>query len=210
MSKSAKAKVDEQLAGESHQLQEQKIHKTHAVMEVQVNWAEKVRTKQKQGQLCLNRAWQVATIWSDAEWQSAIKHFECEIQQVTPVKCKFSDTLFQHHERQLFQELGTIATGPRSIFPNWVAQRKTAAEELVRSVANMMADVGVKYQVHLCDAETEATTGSDAITDRVVTQLETWICGIALNKQMRFKTELCICLIEFDAWWKAIGIQELR
>jgi len=44
MSKSAKAKVDEQLATESHQLREQKIHKICAAMEVQVYGAEKVTT----------------------------------------------------------------------------------------------------------------------------------------------------------------------
>jgi len=43
-SKSAKAKVDEQLVTESHQLREQKIHKIRPAMEVQVYGAEKVTT----------------------------------------------------------------------------------------------------------------------------------------------------------------------
>jgi hypothetical protein len=38
--KSAKAKVDKQLAIESHQLREQRMHKIHTAMEVQVYKAE--------------------------------------------------------------------------------------------------------------------------------------------------------------------------
>jgi len=57
MSKSAKAKVDEQLARESHQLREQRIHKIHAAMEVLVYEAEKfTTTKPRQFQVHLNRA----------------------------------------------------------------------------------------------------------------------------------------------------------
>jgi len=44
MSKSARAKVNNQLARESHQLQEQKIPKICAAMEVPVYRAEKVTT----------------------------------------------------------------------------------------------------------------------------------------------------------------------
>jgi len=44
MSKSAKAKVDELLARESHHLREQKIHEICAAMEVQLYGAEKVTT----------------------------------------------------------------------------------------------------------------------------------------------------------------------
>jgi len=42
MSKSAKAKVDELLARESHHLREQKIHKIRAALDVQLYGAEKV------------------------------------------------------------------------------------------------------------------------------------------------------------------------
>jgi len=57
MSKSAKAKVDEQLATESHQLREQIIHKIRAAMEVQVYGAEIVTTsKRREFQVRLNRA----------------------------------------------------------------------------------------------------------------------------------------------------------
>jgi len=72
MSKSAKAKVDEQLARESYELGVQIIHKICAAMAVQVYGAEKVTTtKPRQFQVHLNWAWQVATKWSDADWQKA-------------------------------------------------------------------------------------------------------------------------------------------
>jgi len=44
MSKSATAKVDDQLATESHQLHEQNIHKIHTALEDIVYGAEKVST----------------------------------------------------------------------------------------------------------------------------------------------------------------------
>jgi len=68
MSKSAKAKVDQQLASESHQLWEQKIPKISATMEVWVYGAEKVKTsKWRQFQVHLNRTQQAATKWSEAD-----------------------------------------------------------------------------------------------------------------------------------------------
>jgi hypothetical protein len=57
MSKSAKAKVDDLLAKEFHQLGEQKIHKICAAMQAVVYVAEKVApTKHRQFQVSLNRA----------------------------------------------------------------------------------------------------------------------------------------------------------
>jgi len=99
-------------------------------MEVQVYGAEKVTTsKRRQCQVRLNRARQPATKWSEGDRQRAIEQLEREIHQMIPVKPKLFDKLFQHHERQLLQEVGTKATGPRSIFAKKLAQMKTAAEE---------------------------------------------------------------------------------
>ena len=57
MSKSAKAKVDDLLAKNSHQLRKQNIHKICAAMEAVVYGAEKFSTtKRRQFQVCLNRA----------------------------------------------------------------------------------------------------------------------------------------------------------
>ena len=124
MSKSGMAKVDEQLATESHQLRDQKIDKLRVAMEVQVYWAQQVPTpKRWQFQVRLNSARQGATEWSDAYRQRAKKPLECEIHQVTPAKCKLFDISFQHHERQLFQEVGTKATGSRSTVAKELAQK---------------------------------------------------------------------------------------
>jgi len=92
MLKSAQAKVDEQLARESHQLREQKIHKIRTAMEVQVYGAEKVTTTRwRQLQVRLNRARQAATIWTVADRQSAKERLEHEIHQVTPAQLKLFD-----------------------------------------------------------------------------------------------------------------------
>jgi hypothetical protein len=74
MSKSAKAKVDDLLAMESHLLREQKIHKIRTAMEALLYGAENVcTTKRRQFQVCLNRARQAATTWTDADRQKAIE-----------------------------------------------------------------------------------------------------------------------------------------
>jgi len=72
LSRSAQANVDEQLATESHQLWVQMIYKISAAVEVQVYGAETITTTNwRQFQVHLNRAQQVATEWSDADWQRA-------------------------------------------------------------------------------------------------------------------------------------------
>jgi len=115
MSKCANAKVGDLLAMESHQLRKQKIHKIRAVMEALVYGAEMVsKTKLWHFQVLLNRAWQAATTWSDADRQKAIEQLEREMHQVTPAKLKLFDKLFQLHERQLLNEVGTKANSPRS------------------------------------------------------------------------------------------------
>jgi len=106
MSNCVKAQVDKLLARESHQFEEQKIDEIRAAMKVQVYGVEKITTtKRSQFQVCLNRAPQVVTTWSDGDQQSAQERLECVIHQVTPVKRKLCNKLFQHHRRQLLQKL---------------------------------------------------------------------------------------------------------
>jgi hypothetical protein len=62
MSTSTKAKEDDLLATESHQLREHKIHQIHPAMEALVYGADKISTtKHMQFQVCLNRVRQAAT-----------------------------------------------------------------------------------------------------------------------------------------------------
>jgi hypothetical protein len=64
MSMSAKAKADNLLATESHQLREHMIHDIHAAMEAFVDEAENVSsTKHGKFQVHLHRARQAATTW---------------------------------------------------------------------------------------------------------------------------------------------------
>jgi len=211
MSKSAKANVDDLLAKESRLLREQKIHKICAALEAVVYGAEKVSTtKRRQFQVRLNRARQAATTWSDADRQKAIERLEREIYQVTPAKRKLFDKLFERHERQLLQDVGTKATSPRSKFAKDLSLMKAAAEDEAYGAANMTADKRLQFQILLSDAETDATTWSLADTERVTTQLERKNFGITSNEQKRFKMEFSICLIKFEAWWETIGIQALR
>jgi len=145
--------------------------------------AEKVSSrKRRQFQVRLNRARQAATTWSDADRQKAIERLEREIHQVTPAKHKLFDKLFQHHERQLLQEVGTKGTGPRGKFAKQLALMKTAAEDEVYGAANMTTDKRLQFQIRLSNAETDATTWSLADTECVTNQLEREIYGITSNE----------------------------
>ena len=64
---------------------------------------------------------------------------------MTPVQHKLFDELFQHHERQLLQEVGTQATGPRSTFTNKLVQMKTAAKGEGSGEVNITADKPVEF-----------------------------------------------------------------
>jgi hypothetical protein len=117
--------------------------------------------------------------------------------------------LFQHHERQLLNEVGTKATGPRSVFAKKIAQRKTAPEKAAYRAANMTSDKRVQFRVCLSDTEIEATTWSITEMDRIVNPLKRVISGITSKHQMQFMKESSIHLVKFEAWWQAISIQEL-
>jgi hypothetical protein len=70
---SAKAKVDELLAKESHHGREQMFHQIRAEIEVQLYRAGKVTTSERRPyQVRLNTARHVATIWADGDQQSVI------------------------------------------------------------------------------------------------------------------------------------------
>jgi len=211
MSKFVKAKVDDLLAKKSHQLREQKIHKIRAAMEAVVYGAAKVSTtKCRQFQVRLNRAQQAAMTWSDADRQKAIERLEREIHLVTPAKCKLFNKLFQRHGRQLLQEIGTKATGPRCKSAKDLALMNTATEDEDYGAANMTVNKRLQFQIRLSNPDTEATTSSSADTERVTNQLEREIHGITSNERKQFKTEFSIHQIEFEAWWETIGIQALR
>ena len=66
---------------------------------------------------------------------------ERKIHQVTGAKRLLFDKLFQHHERQLLQEVGVKATGPRRIFAKQLALMTTGAEDEAYGVPNMPADM---------------------------------------------------------------------
>jgi hypothetical protein len=180
-------------------------------MEALVYGAEKVSTpKHRQFQVRLNRARQGATTWSHADRHKGIERLEHEIHQATPAKQKLFDKLFQRHERQLLQEVGTKATSPRSNFARELALKKTTAVDKAYGAANMTADKRLQFRLRLSNAETEATTWSLADTERVPIQLEREIYGITWNEQKQFKKKFSSRLIEFEAWWETIGIQTLR
>jgi len=160
--------------------------------------------------VCLNKARQAATIWSDADGRKAIQQLERAIHQVTPAECRLFDKLFQRHGWQLLQEVGIKATGPRSKFAKELATMNTAAKEEAYRVANMTADKWLQFQIRLSDAEAEATTWNLADMEHVTIQLERQIYGITSNEQKRFKNEFSVRMIEFEAWWETLGIQQLR
>ena len=182
ISRLAKVKVHEQLARQSHQLLAEKIEKICFAMEVPVDRAEKVTTiSGRQYHVHLNRAWQAATKWSDADWQRAKEQLGHEIHQVIPVKHKLLNKLLQHHEGCLLQEVGTKATRHRSTSTKTLAPRKFATEEEVYGEVQMTSVKGVEFHMHPSEAETVATTWIVADTDRIANKQEREIQGITLH-----------------------------
>jgi len=129
---------------------------------------------------------------------------------VTPAKRKLFDELFQHHQQQLLHEVGTNATGPRSIFARDLAPMRTATKDEAYGAANMTADKRLQFEISLSDAEPEATTRSLADTERFTTQVEREIYGITSNEQKWLKKEFSIHLIDSEARGEPIGIQAHR
>jgi hypothetical protein len=82
---------------------------------------------------------------------------------------------------------------------------KTAAEDKAYVAADLTANKGVPFQICLSYAETQDTSWYLADTERLTKQVEREIYNITSNDQMRFKTEYCICLIEFEAWRDTFG-----
>ena len=82
----------------------------------------------------------MATTWSDANRQKAIKQLEREIHQLTPAKLKLFNKLFHLHERQLLNAGGTKANGPRRIFAKELAIRKAATEDKAYRATNIIAE----------------------------------------------------------------------
>jgi len=208
---SVKDNVNDLLATESRQLRVQSIHKIRAAMEAIVNGVEKVSTtKRTQLQVCLNRAEQTATYWSDADRQKAIEQSEHKMHQVILAKHKLFDKLSQHHECQPLQEVGTKATGARSKVSKELALKKTLREDVTYGTAITTVNKQLQFLLHLSNGERAATTWSMANTERVTSQLERVMYGITSNEQKPFQAKFSICLIEFEAWWETIGIQALR
>jgi len=119
MAKSAQAKVDDLLAMESYQFRKQKLHNIHAAMEALVYGAEKVSsTKCRQFQVRLNRAWQAATTWTDADLQKAIERLEREIHRVTPGKCNLFDNFANIMSDNYCRKLGPRQPVPEAFSPN--------------------------------------------------------------------------------------------
>jgi len=66
----------------------------------------------------------------------------------------------------------------------------------------MTANRTLQCQIHLPDAQIDATTWSLADTEHVTNQLEREIHDITSNEQKQFKQEFSIRLIKFEAWWE--------
>lgn len=130
MLKSAKTKPDQLLDRESHQVQEQNIHKIRATMEIQLYGAENgTASKRSQFQVHVNRARQLATIWLDADWQWAIKRLERIFHQVTLNKPSCSTRYSNIMSNNRCRMLGLRQPVPEALMQKKKAQMRTATEK---------------------------------------------------------------------------------
>jgi hypothetical protein len=118
-----------------------------------------------------------------------------EIQHVTSGRCNVFNKLFQYHLQKQLEQVGNVATGPRSQFATHLTPMKTAVEEVVCGVVNITTSKRLECLVRLSDAETEAITWSIADMEYVANQMQREICGVTASGQMRFKKEISIPLV---------------
>jgi hypothetical protein len=97
---------------------------------------------------------------------------------------------------------------PEAYSPKLLVQTQTAAEEDAYRAVIITAKKFVQFEVCLSYCEVEATTWSITDMDYVVNQLEREIYVITSNDQILFMKEFSICVVEFEAGWQVIGIQE--
>jgi hypothetical protein len=55
-------------------------------------------------------------------------------------------------------KVGSKISGPRGIFGKELARRMAAAEDMTSGLANMTANKQLKFQIHVSDTKTEATS----------------------------------------------------
>jgi len=145
--KFGKAKLDDRLARESHQLWEQRIDIMCTPMEVLSCGAQIVTTtKRMQFQLIyMKTAPPGAKAWSGAEQHLAKDQVDQEIHQVPMIKLQLVDKLFQHLEQQLLHWVRQSVSSSSGLKPeqwNWYGSR-TAKEP------NWLMSSSLKPKLHL-------------------------------------------------------------
>jgi hypothetical protein len=88
-------------------------------------------------------------------------------------------------------------------------QKKTAAEDKVAGVAIMTPDERWTFRLSQSDVAAEAWNWSLTGMEHITMQPGREINGFTTNETKRFKEEFCISMIEYNAKWDTIGIQEL-
>jgi len=173
MWKSANTKVDKLLATESHLLWELKIDKIRDAIQVQVFRAEKVTTPtQSQFLVHLNRVWKAATKRSDADPQRTMSNWSLTSLQWHLLNIRVLIYYPYMMRDNYCRKLGLRQPVPEAHLQKTLAQLNMATEEEGNWAANTTTDMHAEYQVHLSNAETDATTWSIADTDLIVNQLE--------------------------------------
>lgn len=117
---------------------------------------------------------------------------EHKIDQVIPDRPMLVIILFLQQDQQLFQEVRTNATGPRSIFPKQLDQMNNAIDYKSCRVANITPDNGVQYLICIFLAETDASTWSVADLESTADRQGREIYGITSNEQHKLKMELYV------------------
>jgi hypothetical protein len=87
--------------------------------------------------------------------------------------------------------------------------KRSADDEAYRAVHTTTIKL-MQWQICLSDAEFEPTTWSSVDKDCFVHQVAREIYCITSKDPTRLTKQFSICLVEFEAGWQVIGIQELQ
>jgi len=117
--------------------------------------------------------------------------------------------LFHLYDWQQWHEVGTTALSLRGIFAKKPDQMDSAIADEVYWMANMVPNKHVEYQIHLSNAETEATSWSITDMHYITEYLVRERSSITSNIPKQFKNEWSIFSIQIEASRKCIIIYML-
>jgi len=129
---------------------------------------------------------------------------------VISVQYKLFNKLFQLHQLQLLQKVGTKPISSRSRISKTTCSNENCRKTFNLQGSNLNIIKHVQFQVYSSNAETGGTAWCTTDMDCTANPLERVICRLTGNDLMMFKKDFDIHFIKFQAWWEGSCDQQLQ